>query len=272
MGKVHCKQLEPNGILMPQTTHEGLTFEQLASSYSYDKIADRRRVFVRMLLKEVDKRQRPVRVLDIGCGEGISSEKPVNVEYLRAIRAHVDELWGIEPDEQIEPVAGIMDHFQHATIELADLQANSIDIAYSFFVMEHVPNPESFLEAVYRCLKPSGCYLFITPNGAHLFTRLAKTLKKARLDEVVLKVIRSQIIDQYHYPVQYRCNTPKTINAAAKAAGFSSPQYCFFEQKGMTSYFRGPLRPLLWGIQAKRRIYHNPRCLLNLVCRMTKPS
>ena len=259
-------------ILRGLAPHDTLSFEELASAYSYNQTSDRRRLFVRLVLDEIRRRPGPARVLDIGCGSGIGSGPQVKLDYLRAVRGEADELWGIEPDEGMMPEPGIMDRFEHATLEGADLPADSVDVAYSFFVMEHVDDPSAFLTSLYRCLKPGGTYLFVTPNRRHLFTILAKTMKAMHIDEVVLKMVRGKMVDAYHYPVRYRINDPEAIGRHAADVGFNPPEFGFFESYSMTSYFRGPLRPMLWALSAKRKLIRNPRCLLNLVCRMTKPA
>jgi len=170
------------GIADPVTPDDDLSFEQLAARYNYNTTSDRRRVLVRLIHKEIARRRRSVTVLDVGCGTGISEEPGVGVEYLRAVRQQVDCLWGIEPDTSIQPTHGLLDHFQHATLETADLPADHFDVAYSYFVMEHVDDPDSFLAAMYRCLKPGGSYLFMTPNGRHYFCRIAGLLRTCRMD------------------------------------------------------------------------------------------
>ncbi len=257
-------------LIRPRGEHDDLTFEQFDRTFSYNTISDRRVVFVRLILKELDKRSRPNRVLDIGCGTGISESGQSHL-FTRAIAEHADEFWGIEPDISLSPQPGIFDHFQHAHMETAEVPPASIDVAYSFMVMEHVANPLAFLQAVRRALKPGGSYLFLTPNGRHLFTILSGTLHKLKLDELVLRMIRGKLTEQYHYPIENKCQTPRVINRLAARTGFTPPEYAFMERYGMYNYFKGPLRPLLWVMDARRRIGRNPRCLLNLTCRLTKP-
>jgi SAM-dependent methyltransferase len=256
----------------PEFPHDDLTFEELGARYNYDLTSDRRRILVRLLIKECGKRQHPIRALDIGCGTGISEEEGVNAEYLRAFRAHVDELWGVEPDESVTPTHGLIDHFQHATLEAAKLPENYFDIAYSYFVMEHVENPALFLQHVFRCLRPGGVYIFITPNGRHYFTKIAKFLKAVHLDELILRLVRGKSVAGYHYPVQYRVNTPRQIDRLASEQKFERPEYAFIERGGPRPYFRGPFLVIYFTLVWKRRIYRSSKVLLELICRLKKPQ
>jgi SAM-dependent methyltransferase len=259
-------------VLDPQAPHDDLSFEELSSRYNFALTSDRRRVLVRLLIKESQKRPRPVRALDIGCGTGISEQEGENVKYLRGVRDHVDELWGIEPDVNILPHHGLLDHFQHAVMETANLPADGFDVAYSYFVMEHVNEPEQFLRAVYRCLKPGGVYVFMTPNANHYFTRMARFLKAIRLDELVLRLVRGKVVDQYHYPVYYKCNGVAAIRRFAARVGFQSADFAFIERSGPVVYFPRPLRPIAHLLDMKRKVIHSPGSLLEMICRLTKPA
>jgi len=44
------------------------------------------------------------------------------------------------------------------------LESNSVDIAISLAVIEHLKDPENFLSEVFRCLKPGGLIYLSTPN------------------------------------------------------------------------------------------------------------
>jgi hypothetical protein len=81
---------------------------------------------------------------------------------------------------------------------------------------------------------------------------------------------RSEAIDEYHYPVQFRCNSPRIINNLAQQMGFLMPDYAFVEGNGAASYFPGPLRPVYSVVKLKRNLIKNPRRLSTLICRMRK--
>jgi SAM-dependent methyltransferase len=252
----------------PRAPHDGLSFEELSRSYSFLQISAYARVLTNLLRDEMGRRTgAPVRVLDVGCGRGLGRA----VDYQWAIRDRADEFWGIEPDASVEPPEGLFDHFQHALMETAELPTAAFDVVYSSMVMEHVRDPDQFMEAVHRSLKPGGVYLFATPNAKSLVPWLTRTLHQLRLDERALRLVkRQQAVAEYHYPVQFRFNTPAAIDAYAQRIGFAAPEYVFIEGSGSRAYFPGPLRPVYQLLVLKRKIIKNPRRLATLICRMTK--
>lgn len=256
-------------FVRPSWANDGLKFSELATRYNFENTSDDRMLLTRMILEELDGKPAPTRVVDVGCGKGIGLENG----YQKVIAAKCDELWGLEPDTGIKPEAGIFSNFQHALMETAVLPENAFDAAYSFMVMEHVAEPEKFLKAVYRCLKPGGAYYFVTVNRKHYFTMLANTMRTMKIDEIMLRVLRGkQSVEGYHYPTVYKCNQPSQIDALAQAVGFEKPEYVFTETEGPAPYLPGPLKPILWTMQAKRRMIKNPQVLLRVIARMRKPK
>jgi len=257
-------------LIGARRAHDDLSFEELESRYNFLKTADRRGVLARLILKEIRRIRGegdgPVRALDIGCGDGIGCEPG----YTRAIGAHVDDFWGLEPDPDMLPPEGVFDQFQHALMETAELPEGAFDIAYSFMVMEHVADPDAFLQAVSRCLKPGGVYIFMTPNAWHYFTMTASTLNFLKVDEIVLRILRRSEIDSYHYPVQYKCNSGKRLRAQASRAGFSQTGIAYLEAEGPRPYMRGPLRLPFHALRLKRRIIKQKSALITLTGRMVK--
>ncbi len=242
-------------------------FQDLASSYNYQNTPPHGELFVRLLLAEA--RRRPgMRAADIGCGIGIQRRLHLTEE----LRAHCDELWGVEPDPTVSHNPSLHTHFQNAFLETADLPENHFDLLYSSMVMEHVADPAAYFAAAHRALRPGGVHMFCTPNGRHLFTRIAKTLRTLRLDDAALRLIRPNAHDSYHYPVHYRCNTPRTIDRLAASSGFARPDYAFVESGGVKSYFPGPLRPAYWLLDARRRRGRRRDILVTLIARMVKPQ
>ncbi len=264
------KHADLDTLMAAQAPHDSMSFEDLASRYNFRLTSDRRRVFARLVIGEIERRKQrgeSVRALDIGCGQGIGR----NLGYQRAIAKAADEFWGIEPDDSIQPEPGLYQNFQHALLETATIPEASIDVAYSFMVMEHVADPAAFFGAVRRALKPGGCYLFLTVNGRHYFTIFAKALHAMKLDEGVLKLLKRAEAEKYHYPVVYKCNTEPDLRRWAEQAGFAPPEFVYLESEGPGNYLPGPLKLLAVAGDAKRKTLKNPRHLLNLVCRLRRP-
>jgi SAM-dependent methyltransferase len=259
-------------IAGPRAPHDDLPFEELSARYNYQLTSNRGVVFVSLLAKELARRAAPRCAVDIGCGDGLSDHPQAQEESLRHIRAMVDELWGIEPDPAIQPRHGLFENFQHATIETAELPPDHFDLAYSYFVMEHVSDPIAFLNAVFRCLKPGGVYLFLTPNGRHYFARIAKLMHQVKLEEWLLRKVVGSHVENYHYPVQYRCNFPNQIRRLAAAAGFAEPDFAFTETAGPRDYFKGPTVALYHLLAFKRRVIRSRGSLLEMFCRLRKPG
>lgn len=243
------------------------SFETLVGRYSFLNFSSYARVLTSLLLGEIKKTPGSARVLDVGCGRGIGRQLQLQQE----IREAAGEFWGIEPDTSVLPVDGLFDSFQHALMETAELPENSFDLAYSSMVMEHVADPDAFLASLHRCLKPLGVYLFITPNAMSFVPRVTKLCHTCGIDEFMVRLVHgSQQVEEYHYPVQFKFNTPRQINSFAERKGFRPPEYAYIEGGGVRGYFPGPLRLFYRLLVAKRRLIKNPSRLATMICRLTK--
>lgn len=257
------------GIAVPTAPHDDLSIDELAERYNFRNTSSMHDLMARALIKEIAREKAgsgnaSFRALNVGCGRGIGR----GLERLLAVDAVIDEHWGVEPDRTIEPL-DIFARFEHATIEQADLPAAYFDLVYSTMVIEHVADPDGFMAAIARTLKPGGIHVFMTVNGAHYFARTAHLMNRLRLEERILRLTKGGAKNvEYHYPVQYRMNTLGQLRTLAQRHGFDEPTLAFFESVGPRGYLRGPLRPLLWAMNAKRRCLRNPRALLTILGRM----
>lgn len=248
--------------------HDRLTFEELQSVYSFGKTSDRRELFSKLVLDELAKKISPT-VLEIGCGSGMGVGKYA-VDYQNRIANKANQFWGIEPSDS--PVQEWFDRVERCLFEDCTLPDNSVDVAYSHMVMEHVINPDKFFQRLERVLRPGGCYLFLTPNGASYFGLAGLVLHRLGIDENLLRVIKDKkSIDEYHFPVAYQCNRPSQIASWTSPLGLSM-EVGYYERNGAPGYFPKWSRPLLSFLCWKRRLIRRKHLLINLVCRIYKPT
>lgn len=119
------------------------------------------------------------RVLDAGCGDG---------SILFALKNHFDiSIVGADFSEEALVNAGknsirkgyALESHKADTRNLP-FQDMSIDKIFSLGVVEHLPNPESAVNELARCLKPGGVLVLMTPNKFSFgrIDRLVKTFFK----------------------------------------------------------------------------------------------
>ncbi len=125
------------------------------------------------------------KVLDVGCGGGILSE---------AMAHRGAEVHGIDMGEAPLAVAKLhslesgvsVDYRQMTAEELAEQEAGTYDIVTCLEMLEHVPSPQSVVEACQKLLKPGGhlflstinrnpkAYLFAIIGAEHVLKMLPK--------------------------------------------------------------------------------------------------
>ena len=204
--------------------------------------------------------------LDVGANDG--SFCP---EVLR-IAQRCSTLSGVDPDTVKLQRNPFVQMRYCSTLEDAEIPAGSFDLLYSFYVFEHVSDPERFLSAASRLLKPGGSFFFITPNGHHYFALLSALFAKLNFQERMLGALRpSELVESYHYPAVYKLNCPRDIERVGRKFGFDRFEYRYSERLDEIScYFPGITKafPRLW--EAAASIVQLDGMLLNLMGRMTK--
>lgn len=104
------------------------------------------------------KRVRGKRVLDIACGEGYGSfgllsagaKSVTGVDIDERTCAHAASRYGIEA--------------RVGSAEDIPLDTASVDVVVSFETIEHVPNPNRFVQEISRVLTPGGLLIISTPD------------------------------------------------------------------------------------------------------------
>jgi len=97
-------------------------------------------------------------VLDIACGEGYGSAALLQAGAVQVIGVDVSEVacQHAAMKYRIDAVCGSAESIPVAT--------RSIDVVVSFETVEHLDEPEKFVEECWRVLKPDGVLVMSTPN------------------------------------------------------------------------------------------------------------
>jgi 2-polyprenyl-3-methyl-5-hydroxy-6-metoxy-1,4-benzoquinol methylase len=108
-------------------------------------------------------REKPGRLLDVGCGGGLFAACAKRVGY---------DVQGLDPNPAaVEGAARYGVPVRTATIEESGFGPHTFDIIYSNDVVEHVHDPINFFKEVDRLLAPRGVLILATPNGDRALLR-----------------------------------------------------------------------------------------------------
>jgi len=165
----------------------------------------------RLLEREIERRVHPDCVLlDAGCGR--------NAEILRKFSPVIRAGIGIDvvtfscatPDPRI--------NLLHGDLSRISLASESVDMAVSRSVMEHLENPLLVYQEIFRVLRPGGCFLFLTPNLWDYSAMISKIVPNRFHSAIVRKVEGRDEKDTF--PVCYRSNTASAVKRLARQSGF----------------------------------------------------
>jgi len=168
-------------------------------------------LFTRIILDAMSCFRPQPTVLDIGCGRGIDGVQTHQVQ----ISQHAGQMWGCEPDTEIR----CNDCFHKVfpgLLENVPIPAKSVQVAYTSFVLEHIPDPTTFFSKIYEILAPRGIFLGITDYRWSFFTSASQLFEWTKLKNVYLNFIRGNRGSQRYenYPTFYRANSKSAIDKA----------------------------------------------------------
>lgn len=174
----------------------------------------------------------PISILDVGGGGGF-------YDFPATLRPRARRLVGVDPDPGVLTRPWMDEGHQALVEDFAPATAERFDVALCVYVVEHVEAPGPFLEAIRSLLTPGGSCFGVTPNLWHYFGLTSALAARAGIQEWLLRLVRpDELIEAYHSPVRYRCNTLARLQATAIDAGFRGAEFRVLEQAGMfETYF-----------------------------------
>ena len=200
----------------------------------YAKETWRAPVFRDVILEEIrgcKERGLSPTVLDIGCGKGFDDAP----ELQRSLAEASGRYLGIEPDPDIL----LENHFTQTfrcLFEDAPLAPDSIDIAFSVMVMEHIEHPQLFWDRLYGALKKGGVFWGFTVDARNPFVFFSLAMERLNIKDWYIRKLRKQEAERYeNYGVHYRSNSPDTVRAFARQ--FSRVEFPPFRSKETFAYY-----------------------------------
>ena len=91
---------------------------------------------------------------------------------------------------------------------------NTFDLAYSYHVLEHVPDPDAVLREITRVLKPGGFLYIGFPNKNRLYSYLGTSQKASVLEKI------NWNLNDYKFRLQGKFN-----NESGAHAGFREKEF-----------------------------------------------
>jgi SAM-dependent methyltransferase len=205
-----------------------------------------------------------VAVLDVGGGGDF-------YDFPAAIRRRARRLVGVDPDPGVLSRPWFDEAWQLPVEEYASGTKERFDVALCVYVMEHVEAPGPFLKAVRSVLVDGGSCFGVTPNRWHYFGLVGAASARLGIENRLLRRLRStELIEAYHFPVYYRCNSIHRLRSTATDAGFRAIDFRVLEQASLfDTYFPAPLR---WAPRAYSRMINRlgwPELFGTLLFRLT---
>ena len=141
------------------------------------------------------------RILEIGSASGGLLEK--------LLEFNAKEVIGIELDKEYSKFAQERG-LKVFTRPIEDLNfRDDFDAVVSFHSLEHVYDPMSVIKAVYRALKPDGCFVGEVPNQ----------------NDWRIQIFDDEIVKRFHYdPNHYYYYSPATLKNYLETCGFNKIQ------------------------------------------------
>ena len=106
--------------------------------------------------------------LEIGCGNGFMLEE--------AIKMGFKNVKGIEPSKEAISFAeeNIKNNIYHGIFDSSQIKEKLYDVVFIAMIIEHVVDANSFLDNVYKTLKPGGIVICICHNERHFLSKILK--------------------------------------------------------------------------------------------------
>jgi 2-polyprenyl-3-methyl-5-hydroxy-6-metoxy-1,4-benzoquinol methylase len=146
-------------------------------------------------------------ILDVGCADGQA------LNYFREFHGENIETHGVDFSSSATEEAARQGHITYTgRFEDIDLPNDYFDLVVATHVIEHVENPRTFADKIYRILRPGGIFWFETPNISCLDA----------------KIFKNNHWGGYHFPRHWFFFDQQSIKQLAKLTGYEIAMIDFY--------------------------------------------
>jgi SAM-dependent methyltransferase len=158
-------------------------------------------------------------VLDIGCGR--------QAPNLMKLKGRARTLIGIDTVD-FEVSAPDLALLNESAFDMTSIASGTVDVAYSRSVMEHLDTVDAAYAEIHRVLKPSGKYIFLTPNFWD-YTSLISYVIPNFLHGKLMKFVEGRT-ERDTFPTFYRSNTYYRIRRNSSKYRFAIQSFQYLGQ------------------------------------------
>ena len=206
--------------------------------------------------------------LDVGCGHNIVPDWAMPLEEQERLVQRAAFLVGVDVDDGMARHR-LLTYKIKAIGGQLPFKDGTFDLVTANMVIEHVPDPASFLHDVFRVLRPGGRFLFVTPN------RVTPMLLASRAMPEIVKKHAVRYLEgrdfEDIFPTFYRMNGPREIQSYSDKTGFTVDRLQLigsngeFDRlgpvswveclvlKGMQDMFHGRLQPDILAVLSRKK-------------------
>lgn len=145
-------------------------------------------------------------VLDLGAGAGIVAQMN--------FRGQVAKICGVDLDERVG-TNPLLDEGRVADAGAIPFPDDTFDVVFADNLLEHLPEPAAVFDEVHRVLKPTGVFLFKTPNRQHYVPTIAR-MTPHWFHETVNRWRGRRTVDVF--PTLYRANSKADVQRLAASS------------------------------------------------------
>ena len=167
------------------------------------------------------------KILDFGCG---------HVDFMKTAYSRTQYVYGIEPNKHTLRKNITIKNKVVGVAEQIPFPDNFFDLSVSAWVVEHIDNPMEVFREIHRVLKPGGSLVFLTPNSWNYITWINRLIPNNTHDFLTRRLYDREEEDTY--PVRYKMNSERSINAILLPLNFRKKQIIFNGDPSYISFNR----------------------------------